>query len=237
MGKIALLISLLVALLSASARADDWVRPEPTSFHSRGFGYVAEIFPAHSRQNSGDKPLCYFYELGYPDSDWRIDARLKWKAPLVNERMPYQAVISQAGDLITLNEHGSVGYRNAIVVYDQLGRATKAYGLDDLLPADEISMNGNTNKIPISTSSRWWNRNAKYYFYQEPSRFYVVLPWGTALELLVTDGTFHYGAVGNFPELAGARSNPHPNEEVEVWQTSLRFSSITDVLKPPVGAR
>jgi hypothetical protein len=237
MGKIALLISLLVALLSASARADDWVRPEPTSFHSRGFGYVAEIFPAHSRQNSGDKPLCYFYELGYPGSDWRIDARLKWKAPLVNERMPYQAVISQAGDLITLNEHGSVGYRNAIVVYDQLGRATKAYGLDDLLPADEISMNGNTNKIPISTSSRWWNRNAKYYFYQEPSRFYVVLPWGTALELLVTDGTFHYGAVGNFPELAGARSNPHANEEVEVWQTSLRFSSITDVLKPPVGAR
>jgi hypothetical protein len=152
MGKTALLISLLFALLSASARADSWVRPEPTSFHSRGFGYVAEIFPAHSRQNSGDKPLCYFYELGYPGSDWRIDARLKWKAPLVNERMPYQALISQAGDLITLNEHGSVGYRNAIVIYDQLGRATKAYELDDLLPADEISMNENTNKIPISTS-------------------------------------------------------------------------------------
>jgi hypothetical protein len=87
MSKTALLIGLLVALLSASARADGWVRPEPMSFHSRGFGYVAEIFPPHSRQNSGDKPLCYFYELGYPGSDWRIDARLKWKAPLVNERM------------------------------------------------------------------------------------------------------------------------------------------------------
>ncbi len=157
MGKTALWISLLVALPDVSASADDWVRPQPTSFHSRGFGYVAEIFPAHSRQNSGDKPLCYFYELGYPGSDWRIDARLKWRAPLVNELMPYQALISQAGDLITLNEHGSVGYRNAIVIYDQTGGVTKAYKLDDLLPAEEISMNSNTNKIPISTSSRWWN--------------------------------------------------------------------------------
>jgi hypothetical protein len=237
MGKTALLISLLFALLSASAGADEWVRPEPKSFHSRGFGYVAEIFPPNSRQNSGDKPLCYFYELGYAGNDWRIDARLKWKAPLVNERMPYQAVISQTGDLITLNEHGSVGYRNAIVIYDQLGRATKAYELDDLLPADEISMNENMSKIPISISSRWWTRDAKYYFFREPSRFYVVLPWGTALELLLKDGTFRYGAVGNFPELTRARSNPHAGEEAEVWQTSLRFSSITDVLKPPVGSR
>jgi hypothetical protein len=237
MSKTALLIGLLVALLGAPARADEWVRPEPTSFHSRGFGYVAEIFPAHSRQNSGDMPLCYFYELGYPGRDWRIDARLKWKAPLVNESMPYQALISQAGDLITLNEHGSVGHRNAIVIYDQLGRATKAYKLDDLLPADEISLNENTNKIPISMSSRWWNRDAKYYFYREPSRFYIVLPWGTALELHVKDGGFRYGAVGNFPELAGARSNPYANEELEVWQISLRFSSITDILKPPAGSR
>ena len=69
MSKTTLLIGLLAVLLGASARADDWVRPEPTSFHSRGFGYVAEIFPPRSRQNSGDKPLCYFYELGYPGSD------------------------------------------------------------------------------------------------------------------------------------------------------------------------
>ena len=44
MGKTAFVVSLLVALVSTSARSDDWVRPEPTSFHSRGFGYVAEIY-------------------------------------------------------------------------------------------------------------------------------------------------------------------------------------------------
>jgi hypothetical protein len=52
MSKTALLISLLFALLGALARADDWVRPEPTSFHSRGFGYVAEIFPPNSRPST-----------------------------------------------------------------------------------------------------------------------------------------------------------------------------------------
>jgi hypothetical protein len=38
-------------------------------------------------------------------------------APLVNERKPYQAVISQQGDLVTLNEHGSIGYGNVVVIY------------------------------------------------------------------------------------------------------------------------
>ena len=234
MRETALWMCFVFTLLGGSTRADDWAYPEPTSFHSRGFGYVAEIFPPHSRQNSGDRPLCYFYELGYPGREWRIDARLKWKAQLVNKLMPYQALISQAGDLITLNEHGGVGYDSAVVVYDRLGRALKVYKLDDLFPADEISLNENTNKIPISTSSRWWNRGAKYYFYQRPSRLYIVLPWGTALEFLLKDGRFRYGAVGNFVELAQARSNPNAIEEAEVWQDSLRFSSITDVLEPPV---
>jgi len=44
------------------------------------------------------------------------DAELKWQAPLVNERKPYQAVISPQGDLVTLNEHGSIGYGNAVVI-------------------------------------------------------------------------------------------------------------------------
>jgi hypothetical protein len=166
------------------------------------------------------KKLYDFYEIGYPGSEWKVDARVKWKAPLVNERMPYQALISQAGDLVTLNEHGSVGYRNAVVIYDRDGHTVRAFALDDLLPPDEISTNENTNKIAIPTSSRWWSRDAKYYFYQQPSRLYVVLPSGTALEFFLADGKFSYGA----------RSNPHAGEEAEIWRETLRFSSITDVL-------
>src|SRR4030081_1995993 len=88
-------LSFIVLCLSFSAPADDWGAPEPVSFHSRGFGYVAEIFPPQSRQNPTEKPLCYFYEVGYGGgTEWKIDAELKWKASLVNDVMPDQAAIS-----------------------------------------------------------------------------------------------------------------------------------------------
>jgi hypothetical protein len=237
MSKIAFLMGLCAALLGSTALADDWVRPAPTSFHARGFGFVAEIFPPMSRQNPGDKPLCYFYALGYPGSDWSVDARLLWKTPLINDRMPYQALVSQQGELVTLNEHGRVGYENAVVIYDKQGHLVRDYGLDELLPGPEASLNENTNKITISTSSRWWNKEATYYFLGEPSRFYVVLPWGTALEFFLDSGKVTYGPAAGFPALTAPRANQFANEQVEVWPTSLRFSSITDVLAAKAGSK
>src|SRR5258708_6247755 len=192
LGRPVFIIGLLVAMCGAPALADDWGRPEPTSYHSRGFGYVAEVFPPRSRQNSGDTPLCYFYEAGYPGGDWKLTARAQWKAALVNHRMPYQAVVSPQGDLVTLNEHGRVGFENAVVIYDRDGKMVKAYALDELLPASLISGNQNEAKITISTSSRWWTRRATYYFLAQPARFYVALPWGSALEFLVSSGKVRY---------------------------------------------
>jgi hypothetical protein len=241
------LIGLWLALFGSPAVADDWVRPEPTSYHSRGFGYVAEIFPPQSRQNPGDKSLCYFYEVGYPGAEWKFASRLLWKAPLVNPSGPYQAVVSPQGDLVTLNEHGSVGYDNAVVIYGRDGHLVKAYTLDELLPATVISRNENEAKIPISISSRWWTRDATYYFLAQPARFYVALPWGSALEFLLENGKASYAPATAFPALAALRQKEagdaargmfHSlNEEVEIWATSLRFSSITDVLAARSGAR
>jgi hypothetical protein len=55
----------LLVLVVPSARADDWSLPEPVGFRSRGFSYVAEVFPPKSRQNPSDKPVCYFYEMEF----------------------------------------------------------------------------------------------------------------------------------------------------------------------------
>jgi hypothetical protein len=238
---------LWLALFASRAAADDWVRPEPTGFHSRGFFYVAEIFPPQSRQNAGDKPLCYFYAMGYAGSGWKVDARLVWKAPLVNSTGPYQAVLSPEGDLVTLNEHGRVGYDNAVVIYRRDGSLVKAYTLDDLLPAKVISLNENEAKIPISMSSRWWTRDAAYYLLAQPARFYVALPWGSALEFLLENGKVSYAPAAEFPEFAALRRKEaadaargmfhSTNEEVEVWSTSLRFSSMTDVRAARSGVR
>jgi hypothetical protein len=60
MLKFILVLALVTLSLSFSAAADDWGAPHPVSFNSRGFGYVAEIFPPGSRQNPTEKLLCYF---------------------------------------------------------------------------------------------------------------------------------------------------------------------------------
>lgn len=64
-----------VLCLCAPAAADQGRAPEPVSFHSRGFGYVAEIFPLRSRQNS--KP--------YFDSYIRNGVTYRFNLPVVAE--------------------------------------------------------------------------------------------------------------------------------------------------------
>lgn len=235
MRKFILVLGFIVLGLSFSATADDWGAPEPVSFHSRGFGYVAEVFPPRSRQNPAEKPLCYFYEVGYPEgAAWKIYAKLKWKAPLVNDLMPYQAVVSMQGQLVTLNEYGTVGYKNAVAIYSQTGALVKTYPLDELIPASD------SGKIETSMSSRWWNKDAKYYFLDNPGRLYVVLPWGKVAEFHLDASRHKYGPSAQFSELAKvlAKGN-NTNEETEIWATSLRFSSITDLMeaKGKQGAR
>src|SRR5262245_36163905 len=138
-GKIsaAKLLGLIVLILSAQLWSDEWMRPEPVSFHCRGFSYVAEIFPPKSRQNPGGKPVCYFYKMDYPGLEWKIGAHLVWKGSLVNPVMPYQAVISMDGLLVTLNDYGQAGFNNAVTIYDRGGKVSRSYSLDELITPED----------------------------------------------------------------------------------------------------
>jgi hypothetical protein len=107
---------------SAPAYRCDRPAPEPRSFHSRGFGHPTEVFPPRSRQNPGEKPVAFAYEVGYPGSTWKVEARLLWMATLVNTRMPSEALLSMQADLVTRNEYDQPGYANALVIYDRAGR-------------------------------------------------------------------------------------------------------------------
>ncbi len=235
MRKFILVLGFIVLCLSFSATADDWGAPEPVSFHSRGFGHVAEIFPPRSRQNPTEKPLCYFYEVGYGGgTEWKIDAKLKWKAPLVNDRMPHQGVVSMHGRLVTLNEYGALGYKNAVAIYSQTGALVRTYQLDEVIPASDVG------KIETSESSRWWNKDAKYYFLDNPGRLYIVLTWGKAAEFYLDTGRHKYAPSAEFRDLAKVMAKGiNSSEETEIWVTSLRFSSITDLMeaKGKQGAR
>ena len=223
------LVTLGLILCCGSTRALDLLRPEPTSFHCRGFGYVAEIFPPKSRQNPGDKPVCYLYQMGHPGGTWKIDARLKWKAELINDqttyyRMPLEVLLSMDGRLVTLNDYSRIGYKNAVVIYGSDGKLVKSWHLDKLIPKDELK------QIELNMRGRWWNREARYFFLREPARLYILLKTGRAMEFSLKDGAFKYGAPAHFHGLAAVTKKRHPDKEAKVWATSLRFSSITDVL-------
>lgn len=219
-----LILVVIVTLSPGVTRADDWPAPEPRSFRARGFGFVAEIFPPKSRQNIGQRPYCYFYEMGYPGTSWKIDPKLRWHGTLANAAMPYEAIVSMDGRLVTLNDWHRVGHEHAVVIYDHRGKLVKSYALDQLLP--QIDM----GKFPESVSSRWWNKGARYYFMSTPARLYIVLTWGHVLEFSLTDGKFRYGPERDFKALVKRDGNA----VTEVWGTSLRFSSVTDVVRARV---
>lgn len=219
--------ALLMTSMLPAGHVDEWPWPEPASYHSRGFGFVAEIFPPGSRQNPGNQAAAFFYRMGYPGTRWEVDAELLWRRDLVNDfepyRMPYQALVTMDGRLVTLNEYGNVGFANAVAIYDADGELVRAFALDSLIPEADM------DRFEHSESSRWWNEGARYYVTRDHPRLFVVLSWGAAMEFGLEDGSYAYGAADDFPDLSTLLAASFADEEAAVWATSLRFSSITDV--------
>ncbi|KPJ73160.1 MAG: hypothetical protein AMS14_06710, partial [Planctomycetes bacterium DG_20] len=216
-----------VVLASALSGYADLAAPEPVSFASRGFSYVAEVFPPQSRRNPGQKPLCCLYHVGHPGTTWTVDAKLLWKAELVPlpEAGPYQAVLSVRGDLVVIN--GQTGRpEHSVIIYSPGGKPVKSYPLASL-----TSVTPREGGLPM-----WgWHRGARYFFLRREARFYILLPWGKAMEFNLDDGTLQHGDTTDFPKLAAVARKPHADEEAKIWATSLRFSSITDVLQAGVA--
>jgi len=204
--------------------ADDWRLPEPASFHARGMLLVAELFPPASRQNPGTHTLCYFYEVGYPGAGWDIKPQLRWKRELANDRMPVEAILSMDGWLVTFNDWGGMGMAHSIVVYDPRGRLVADWSGDQLFkePALERIARQRT-----SVSSIWWNEKAKYYF-TRASTLFIALADNVVMRIDLARGSYRVGVAAAFPDYATVSGDS--NAVTEVWKTSLRFSSITDVL-------
>jgi hypothetical protein len=222
-------IAMLVAVLGASLivpglSADDWMLPEPASFHARGMQLVAEVFPPASRQNSGTHALCYFYELGYPGTRWDVTPTLKWKAELANERMPIEAIVSQDGWLVTMNEWYGAGRAHSLVVYDPRGHLVADWSGDRLFADPALKQIAHDR---TSMSSVWWNQHARYHFTRQRVLF-VTLSADAVIRVDLAAGRYRVGAASAFRDYAEAAADA--NALTDIWKTSLRFSSITDVL-------
>jgi len=223
-AKMLTIVVLWCRIATTTPSADDWMLPEPASFHARGMSLVAEVFPPASRQNAGSHALCYFYEVGYPGTQWDIKPRLQWKRELVNAHMPVEAIVSMDGWLVTFNDWYGAGMAHAIAVYDPRGRLVADWSGDQLFghPALEMIARGRT-----SMSSIWWNEKAKYYFSRTNILFISLQP-DVVIRIALDRGSYRVGAPATFPDYETVSADG--NAFTEVWKTSLRFSSITDIL-------
>ena len=221
---------LLTAVLGVAASAPmtrcDRGAPEPIGFHSRGFGYVAELFPPKSRRNPGTKPRAYLYTVAYPGREWRVEAHRLWTVELANASMPDAALVSVDGRLVTLDDYDGAGGSNALVVFATTGKVVRSFALEQLLGVE-------TSRVVRSDCGFLWREGTSFYFAgREDPKLYVVLPWSRVLEVTLSTGMLRRGILGDFPALREVLKNQYPNELTEVWATSLRFSSLTD-LNPP----
>jgi len=203
----------------------DRLAPEPTGFHARGFGMAAEVFPAGSRQNPGDGPRVYMYEVAHPGLRWEVRATRRWTVELPWAPFPREALVSTEGHVVLLDDDFEANGAHALALVGAGGKPAGAYRLSQLFSEGELQA------MDWSDCGIHWRNGASYWFLLDGApRFYVVLGGELALELDLATGDLRRGAVEEFPRLQAVRATPWPNEEVEVWSTSLRFSSITDLV-------
>lgn len=221
-----LLTAAVIGLATASPYlVCDRPAPHPVAFHSRGFGYVAEVFPPKARRNTGETPLVYMYEVGYPGLEWRVDARRLWSAELPS--MPQAALVSMAGHFVTLDDYWAAGGERAVVVFDTDGRHVRSFELDELLEADDMA------RVEWSDCGRLWRDGTRFYFSTGPdAKLYIALRWGPVVEVALATGVIRRGVRDDFGPLREIMTQKYPNELTEVSAISLRFSSLTDMLPP-----
>jgi hypothetical protein len=135
------------------------------------------------------------------------------------------ALVSQSGHVITLDDHYEYGGGNALVIYDRDGRFVRSLTLDELLEARDLA------GVQWSDCGRAWRQGVRFFFTATgDAKLYLLLPSRRAIELSLKSGALRRGAISDFPPLRGIVARQFPNEETEVWMTSLRFSSISDLL-------
>ena len=220
-------IPLIIILLVASfLYADEWPAPIPFSVVSGGHIYIAEIFPASTRYSDGNKPKCFLYRFKSYSLKKPVEVELIWEGNLANKVSPVNAYLTIDGYLITFNEWHKVGFENSVVLYDNRGKLIKSYGLEDLLPEAEIKL------VRRSKSSRWWNKNSKYYIDRLHHYLYVSLQDGKLLQINYKTGFTKYGPSESFESIPIGKNNflSFPIT-LSYRKIELRYSSITDIEK------
>lgn len=161
-----LLLGLLFsALLAISAFADSWLPPSVRSYSSANGEWKLTIYPrgltsqvdyfkdkVDGKPNAGGVPGdSQASPIGHMERRQGGRWQTAWKAPLVNDVSPVEAVVSDDGTTVTFDNWHSVGWGDdAVVIYAADGTQIRKFGLAAFLPKHYI------NAVPHSVSSIHW---------------------------------------------------------------------------------
>lgn len=164
------LVAAIIALLMLSAtaaRADSWALPRETIVKSPDRAVRLVITPRRLSSQldyfrdkvAGRDPAGQAPGDGSATATARLERRTfpgiwrtVWRAPLVNEVAPGEALVANGGRyVVTFDEWHMVGFGDhVVVIYGPDGRLIRSLKLQDILPEDYIYA------IPRSISSIWW---------------------------------------------------------------------------------
>src|SRR5690606_21835090 len=152
--KILLLGLLCSVLLLGTALADSWAPPSVESYVSVNGKWKLTVYPrglssqfdyfqdkVDGKPNAGGIPGdSQASPIGHMqhrrDGRWRT----AWKAQLVNDVAPAQAVVANDGTTATFDNWHSVGWGDdAVVLYAPDGQRIRAFGLSAFLPKQYIN--------------------------------------------------------------------------------------------------
>jgi hypothetical protein len=147
------LFALALTLGSAAVRADDWPGAVPAGVASPDGKTVVRILPGDSLGDvvgfagakKGQPAKAVFYRLEGEDRYVKYQ-----EARLLNPIAPVVHAVSNAGELVTLDNWHNMGYGKVVAVYAADGRLRRSYALAELYAPEEI------RKMTMSTSSIWW---------------------------------------------------------------------------------
>ena len=161
---------LLLVAFVASAIADSWLPPSVRQYTSTDGSWRLTVYPrpltnqlnyfkdkVDGKRNAGGiRGESQKSPIGHMEH--RVDSRwvTAWKVPLVNDVAPVEAVVSNLGQAVTLdNWHGMGWGDDAVVIYAASGARVRKLGLADFLPEYYV------DALPHSVSSIHWRGDAR----------------------------------------------------------------------------
>ena len=151
----------------------DEVAEPPTKYMKSDSGRFRLIVTPGSERRAGKIAL---YDDQVPTQPKRVYDRRS-----VNKIAPVTILLADGGQVITLDEWYTAGYKHALVIYDRKGRVVMDCALEQLLLPAEME------NVEQSVSSRWW-RAPSNAIWLDHDLLNIKSAWGPTLQFELATG-------------------------------------------------